>query len=87
MVAGGAILNAHPDEGEETHIRGSAVIYTGETETEVRNTIANDPYARAGVWDLDKVQVIPVSSHHLISHNPSREVMINANRYIIWDHY
>lgn len=60
LVAGGGIFDTHPEEGKEAQFQGSAIIYTGDTESEVRRLIQNDPYANAGVWDLERVQIIPV---------------------------
>lgn len=60
LVAGGGIFHAHPEEGKEAQFRGSAIIYTGNTEAEVRELIQNDPYANAGVWDIERAQIIPV---------------------------
>ena len=40
--------------------RGSVVVYTGEDEAEVRKIIEKDIYATSGVWDLEKVQILPV---------------------------
>jgi hypothetical protein len=47
-------------DGEPALFRGSVVVYTGENEAEVRKIIENDIYATSGVWDLEKVQVLPV---------------------------
>lgn len=37
------------------------VVYTAENEEEVRGIIEKDVYATSGVWDLEKVQIWPVS--------------------------
>lgn len=43
---------------------GSVVVYKAENVEEVREIINKDIYATSGVWDLEKVQIIPVS-HYL----------------------
>ncbi|KAM0437837.1 hypothetical protein ACHAPT_002202 [Fusarium lateritium] len=40
-------------------IGGSAIIARAETEADVMQVLKADIYARSGVWDLDKVQMIP----------------------------
>lgn len=57
----GAIFAEHPQEGEKAQFLGSVVVYTGENAEEVREIISNDIYASSGVWDLEKVQIYPVS--------------------------
>ncbi|KAF9893438.1 hypothetical protein FE257_010750 [Aspergillus nanangensis] len=59
LVAGGAMFDTHPGEGEDALFKGSMIVYTGENEEEVRVLIDNDIYARSGVWDLDRVQIVP----------------------------
>ncbi|KAM0279878.1 hypothetical protein ACHAPQ_011758 [Fusarium lateritium] len=59
LPAGGAIFEKHPVDGEPALFRGSVVVYTGDTEAEVRKIIENDIYATSGVWDLEKMQIIP----------------------------
>jgi uncharacterized protein YciI len=54
------MFEKHPEEGEPAPFKGSVVVYTGETAQDVRELIENDIYATSGVWDLDKVQIIPV---------------------------
>ncbi|KAH6895431.1 hypothetical protein B0T10DRAFT_557646 [Thelonectria olida] len=55
----GAIFEKHPGDGEPALFRGSVVVYTGEDEAEVRKIIEKDIYATSGVWDLEKVQILP----------------------------
>ncbi|KAF4155546.1 hypothetical protein CNMCM8927_008598 [Aspergillus lentulus] len=62
LVAGGAMLQSHPGDGEDTSFKGSMIIYTGESVEDVRSVIMKDIYAKAGVWDLEKVQIIPYVS-------------------------
>jgi hypothetical protein len=43
-------------------VGGSAIIARAKTQTDVMEVLKTDIYARSGVWDLDKAQMIPVSS-------------------------
>ncbi len=54
------MFEKHPEEGEQAVFSGSAVVYTGDSAEEVRGVIEKDIYATSGVWDLKKVQIIPV---------------------------
>ncbi|KAE8416472.1 hypothetical protein BDV36DRAFT_260014 [Aspergillus pseudocaelatus] len=47
------------------------VVYTAENEDEVRWIIEKDVYATSGVWDLEKVQIWPVSVPYSLSLSPS----------------
>ena len=57
----GAMLEKHPAEGEDALFKGSMIVYTGKSVEDIREAINGDIYARSGVWDLEKVQIIPVS--------------------------
>lgn len=57
----GAIFKQHPEEGKDAQFVGSVVVYTAENVEEVREIINKDIYATSGVWDLEKVQIFPVS--------------------------
>ncbi|RKK79066.1 hypothetical protein BFJ71_g16328 [Fusarium oxysporum] len=59
--AGGAIFEKHPVDGEPALFKGSVVVYAAESVDQVREIIHNDVYAKSGVWDLEKVQLFPVS--------------------------
>ncbi|CAI7662333.1 unnamed protein product [Penicillium manginii] len=61
LVDGGAIFAEHPQEGKDPQFLGSVVVYTGESIEDVRQIIKNDIYATSGVWDIEKVQIYPVS--------------------------
>ncbi|KAM6525864.1 hypothetical protein FALCPG4_011397 [Fusarium falciforme] len=56
---GGAIFEKHPVDGEPAQFKGSIVVYSAETAEQVREIIKNDVYATSGVWDLEKVQILP----------------------------
>ncbi|OJJ03718.1 hypothetical protein ASPVEDRAFT_85152 [Aspergillus versicolor CBS 583.65] len=62
VAVGGAMLNAHPSEGETPSFKGSMLIYTVEKEEEAWELIRNDIYVKSGVWDVDAAQVIPFKS-------------------------
>ncbi|PYI23992.1 hypothetical protein BO99DRAFT_398572, partial [Aspergillus violaceofuscus CBS 115571] len=62
MVVGGAMVDAHPEEGKLLSFKGSMIVVTGETVEEVHELINNDIYAKSGVWDLEKAQIIPYIS-------------------------
>ncbi|KAF9886317.1 hypothetical protein FE257_011576 [Aspergillus nanangensis] len=62
VVVGGAMVEKHPAAGEGVPFKGSMMIYTGETIEDVRAVLLNDIYATSGVWDLEKVQIIPFIS-------------------------
>ncbi|CAI0652194.1 unnamed protein product [Colletotrichum noveboracense] len=58
----GAMLERHPKEdATEACFRGSVVVYTAESPEDVKAIIENDVYATSGVWDLERMQIIPVS--------------------------
>ncbi|KAM5342783.1 hypothetical protein ACJ41O_013749 [Fusarium nematophilum] len=59
LPAGGAIFEKHPVDGEPAQFKGSVVVYSAETAEQVREIIENDIYATSGVWDLEKVQILP----------------------------
>ncbi|KAE9576894.1 hypothetical protein CGMCC3_g7074 [Colletotrichum fructicola] len=60
LVAGGAMLERHPKEdATEACFRGSVVVYTAESPEDVKAIIENDVYATSGVWDLERMQIIP----------------------------
>jgi hypothetical protein len=65
----GAIFAEHPQEGKDAQFLGSVVVYTGGSAAEVREIINNDIYAKSGVWDLEKVQIYPVSGLNKSQHN------------------
>lgn len=60
LLLSGAMLNVHPSEGETPSFKGSMLICVTETAEQAWEIIRNDIYVKAGVWDLDAAQVIPV---------------------------
>lgn len=56
------MLASHPAEGEVPSFKGSMLLAVAENEAAVRAILENDIYARSGVWDMEKAQVIPVCS-------------------------
>ncbi|KAI1760820.1 hypothetical protein GGR53DRAFT_508075 [Hypoxylon sp. FL1150] len=60
IVMSGPTLAAHPKSTDEgLAINGSAWLVRANTEEEVRAVVADDVYAKLGVWDLDNVTVTP----------------------------
>lgn len=55
------MVDYHTPPGETMAFKGSMGIYHVENIEEVWKLIKADPYAVNDVWDLDKVQIIPVS--------------------------
>ncbi|KAH8734462.1 hypothetical protein BGZ61DRAFT_527805 [Ilyonectria robusta] len=66
LVAGGAMFEKHPVDGEPALFKGSVIVYTGDSAEEVHKLITNDAYARGGVWDLEKAQIIPVITFYAL---------------------
>lgn len=60
MFLTGAMLEAHPDEGETPSFKGSMMLLLAENEAEVRALLEKDVYVTSGVWDMEKAQIIPV---------------------------
>ncbi|MCJ1481480.1 hypothetical protein MMC06_001639 [Schaereria dolodes] len=60
-ITGGATLDAHPVADEGLKINGSVMLALAESKEEVLEQIKNDVYCKEGIWDMDKIQVIPVS--------------------------
>lgn len=56
----GATLSSQSAPGETPTPTGSALIVVAEDETQARELLKNDIFARSGVWDVEKAQVIPV---------------------------
>ncbi|RSL95706.1 hypothetical protein CDV31_013764 [Fusarium ambrosium] len=57
-------------KGDE--VGGSAIIACAKSEADVMEVLKTDIYARSGVWDLDKVQMIPWALHApIINPTPS----------------
>ncbi|KAI1102920.1 hypothetical protein F4804DRAFT_311547 [Jackrogersella minutella] len=60
IVMSGPILAEHPKTADEgLPITGSAWLVRANSEEDVRAIIANDVYAKIGVWDVDNVSVTP----------------------------
>ena len=59
VTFGGATLSDHPNEGEQVDMTGSAMLIKAESEDAVRAWVMNDEYTKGGVWNVDKIQIIP----------------------------
>lgn len=55
----GAMLNSVPVPNATPDFAGSCVIAYAATKEEILAVINEDPYAKAGVWDLEKVSFHP----------------------------
>ncbi|PLB38959.1 uncharacterized protein BDW47DRAFT_104008 [Aspergillus candidus] len=63
VVLGGAMFDHHPQEGESVPaFSGSMLLVRAENTDAVKQIIKNDIYTRSGVWDEEKVQIIPFKS-------------------------
>ncbi|KAJ5238551.1 hypothetical protein N7468_003170 [Penicillium chermesinum] len=82
IVAGGALLESHPAEGEAPVFKGSMMMVVAEDEAAVRALLEKDIYAREGVWDLEKAQVYPVFLSLL---PPALEAQLRLQRGFVMD--
>ncbi|KAL1849082.1 hypothetical protein Plec18167_006860 [Paecilomyces lecythidis] len=62
VVAGGAMFEEHPAEGQTPNFKGSMIIAVANSAAEVKEIISNDIYAKEGVWDVENAQIIPFKS-------------------------
>ena len=53
--------DGHPTEGKPANFKGSMMVLRAATEAEVREILTNDVYGKGNVWDLENMQIIPVS--------------------------
>jgi hypothetical protein len=58
----GAMLEEPIKEGETPQMKGSAMLIGARTREEVIERLKGDVYVKGGVWDWDKVQIIPFKS-------------------------
>ena len=58
----GAMLNQHLPADQTPSIKGSVMLATAASSEEVMEQLRKDVYAK-GVWDLEKVEIIPVSGY------------------------
>ncbi|KAK9856205.1 hypothetical protein MYU51_000901 [Penicillium brevicompactum] len=62
VVAGGAMLNAHPAEGETPSFKGSMMMVVADSAEQAFELLKKDIYVVSGVWDMDNAQIIPYKS-------------------------
>ncbi len=57
------MLEEQPVEGQAgpPKMKGSAMVVQANSEKDVKDILESDIYARSGVWDVAKAQIIPVS--------------------------
>lgn len=62
ITFGGPILSSQPKDAEDglRKIIGSIHLCRATTEEQVWEMVRNDPYAKLGVWDLEKTIVTPM---------------------------
>ncbi|KAJ5585662.1 hypothetical protein N7450_005449 [Penicillium hetheringtonii] len=58
LSLGGPTLVSHRFEGEEQKINGSVIMFNEQSEDEVLKIVERDVYAKSGVWDLEKMQIL-----------------------------
>ncbi|KAJ3531579.1 hypothetical protein NM208_g8813 [Fusarium decemcellulare] len=71
---GGATLN-----GQD--IARSAIIARAKTTQEIMDVLSQDIYARSGVWDLSRVQMIPFICVYRLAH-VNEKVMGGSAKYL-----
>lgn len=59
LMAEGKIVSACAMIEEDAMV-GSTVITSFETENELNDWLENEPYVKAGVWNMDEIQIVPV---------------------------
>ena len=57
----GALLASPLEENKPPAMNGSAMLAVAETAEEVIEHLKHDVYCTSGVWDIEKVQIYPVS--------------------------
>lgn len=61
MVLSGPTLSSQPKSADEVpDMNGSVMLLKASGEEEVWEMIRENPYAKVGVWDLDRVQITPM---------------------------
>lgn len=48
-----------PLKDEEIPYAGSVMVVTAVSEEEVKRRMAEDPYTKGGVWDVEKARIMP----------------------------
>ncbi len=59
MMSKGKILNAGAFIEDEKMV-GSTLFVDFETKDELDEWLANEPYVKNGVWDMEKIQILPI---------------------------
>jgi uncharacterized protein YciI len=54
-------------DGEAAKMKGSVMLITAETEEKALEWVKNDVYTKEGVWDVSKIQIMPVSVRSRVS--------------------
>ena len=59
LMSAGKIISACAMIEEEMMV-GSSVVTNFENDDEFNEWLENEPYVKAGVWNMDELQVVPV---------------------------
>ncbi|KAF5687001.1 ToxD-like protein [Fusarium denticulatum] len=66
----------------ENTVDGSAIIARAKSEADIMSVLKTDIYARSGVWDLDKIQFIPVYVKvDYAAFNPTDRLALDVNAF------
>ncbi|EXK29545.1 hypothetical protein FOXG_11882 [Fusarium oxysporum f. sp. lycopersici 4287] len=59
-IMGGPTLDYPPIDGQEKAINGSCIVANAPSREEVMEEIRKDIYATSGVWNLEKITILPL---------------------------
>ena len=62
VALGGGTLASQPVEHQPLQLNGTAIILYADSKEAVLKELQADVYCTAGVWDMDKVQILPFKS-------------------------
>ncbi|CZT25426.1 uncharacterized protein RCC_11158 [Ramularia collo-cygni] len=62
IVLGGASLDEPLQEGVGMKTNGSVIIIESDSEAEARRIVEGDVYYTSGVWDVEKIKMMPFAS-------------------------
>jgi uncharacterized protein YciI len=59
LIMSGPTIKEHPKEGQAPVVTGSIWIAKAGSAEEVRDAARENPFAKVGIWDVDKAKVEP----------------------------
>lgn len=60
IVLAGPTLSSHPKSADEgLAMTGSVMLWRASSEEEVWRSLLEDPYAKEGVWDIERASITP----------------------------